>query len=241
MNDGAPLTILVADDNPSARTQIVEILKDVGHETVDVSDGNEAQSALDALRFDLAVLDHDMPGKGGADLARALAGQVPVIGLSSSGVPKSQWDGAGIVGWLQKPIDARLLIRAVQDAISADRPDTRSEAPVDLVHLASYTAGDRELEAELAELFRASCERYFTEMAGCNDDRLWKDAAHGLKGASRGIGANEVARLAAYAETLLGDAMAARRRDVLEQMRQAAIEVSDYFRQHLENEEPPVS
>lgn len=234
MSGDGVLTILVADDNPSTRAQIVEILKDVGHDTVDVADGTEAQSALGALQFDLAVLDHDMPGPSGADLARTHAGRLPVIGLSSAGEPESQWHGTGIAGWLQKPIDARRLVRAVQNALRDDATDSAPEAPVDLAHLATYTAGDRGLEAELADLFRASCERYFTEMADAADDRVWKDAAHGLKGASRGIGANEVARLAAYAETLLGEAMAARRRDVLDQMRQAAGEVSDYFRRHLD-------
>jgi len=39
-------------------------------------------------------------------------------------------------------------------------------------------------------------------LGGAGDMKTWKDAAHTLKGASRGIGANEVGRLAEAAEGL---------------------------------------
>jgi len=71
-------------------------------------------------------------------------------------------------------------------------------------------------------------------MASSTDDRVWKNAAHGLKGAARGIGANEMGRLAAFAETLLGDAMAGRRAETLKMMRAEADRVSDFFNDWFE-------
>lgn len=226
-------TVLVADDNPTARAQIVAILSEIGHEAVPVADGDEARSALSALSFDLAVLDRDMPGVTGDELARECKGVPPVIGLSSAGVSESEWAGSGIVAWLQKPVDARALVLAMQNAMDAGVSAARQQDPVDRVHLATYTAGDRSLEMELAELFRASCDRYFAEMANASDDRVWKNAAHGLKGASRGIGANEVGRLSAFAETLMGDAMAGRRAETLQQLRIEAERVSEFFASYL--------
>ncbi len=107
-----------------------------------------------------------------------------------------------------------------------------SEA-VDLAHLATYTAGDAALERELAGLFRVSTDRYLTQMRTQIDDQGWKDAAHGLKGAARGIGANDVARLAAYAEKLQGDAVRARRKSVLPEIEQAVDQAHACLERHL--------
>jgi CheY-like chemotaxis protein/HPt (histidine-containing phosphotransfer) domain-containing protein len=233
MSDGTAWTILVADDNPTARAQIVAILSEVGHDVVAVENGEEARSALSALSFDLAVLDHDMPGARGDELARETGGSPPVIGLSSAGATDAEWAGVGIAGWLQKPVDAGGLAAAVQKAMAADKSEDRKGDPVDRAHLATYTAGDPGLESELAELFRASCERYFSEMSDATEDRVWKNAAHGLKGAARGIGANEVGRLAAFAETLLGDAMLGRRAETLRLLREEADRVSGFFDSYL--------
>ncbi len=89
------------------------------------------------------------------------------------------------------------------------------------------------LETELAELVGASCARYFEEMAKARDDRVWQDAAHGMKGAARGIGANEVGRLAGFAEKLVGQAQASRRAETLTQLRAAAERVNVFFTEHL--------
>ncbi|WP_417513011.1 response regulator [Minwuia sp.] len=235
MSDPASLTVLVADDNPAARAQIVAILNDIGHEAVPVDNGTEAISALSALSFDLAILDFQMPGAGGDEVARQAGGTMRLIGLSSSGADRSEWGDAPVHGWLAKPVDARalaLMIRSVMDDEAAG--DGESEEPVDLAHLATYTAGERGLEGELAALFSASCERYFDEMAGATDDRSWREAAHGLKGAARGIGANELGRLAAFAETLVGGHASNRRRaETLQQMRTAAERVRQFFAEHL--------
>jgi CheY-like chemotaxis protein len=235
MTDHRIWTILVADDNPTARAQVVTILTEIGHEAVPVSNGEEARSALSALSFDMAVLDRDMPDVTGDELARECDGAPPVIGLSSAGVGEEEWEGSGIVGWLQKPVDARALAVAIQKAMEGGGVAAKGEDPVDRVHLATYTAGDPGLEMELADLFRLSCDRYFKEMSGAPDDRAWTNAAHGLKGAAKGIGANEVGRLAAFAETLLGDAMAARRTETLQKLRIESERVSMFFASYLGN------
>jgi HPt (histidine-containing phosphotransfer) domain-containing protein len=72
--------------------------------------------------------------------------------------------------------------------------------PVDLVHLRRFTLGDADLERELAALFRDSCTTYVGAMAVAADDRAWSEAAHGLKGAARSIGALHLGDLAEQAE-----------------------------------------
>ena len=74
-------------------------------------------------------------------------------------------------------------------------PDDR---PIDLVHLARTTLGDRSLEREVLELFERQSTlliaRMRTQPAGL------VMLAHTLKGSARGIGAWRVARAAAALE-----------------------------------------
>ena len=68
--------------------------------------------------------------------------------------------------------------------------------PIDLVHLAHQTLGDRDLETELLGLFRRQAgqivERLSADLPG--DSIPWRaDLAHTLKGSARAIGATRVA------------------------------------------------
>ena len=68
--------------------------------------------------------------------------------------------------------------------------------PIDLIHLARQTLGDRDLETELLGLFRRQAgqivERLAAEAPG--DSIPWRaDLAHTLKGSARAIGATRVA------------------------------------------------
>ena len=80
-----------------------------------------------------------------------------------------------------------------------------SRSAVDLGHLARYTGGDEEINAEILRLF----DLQISEMVGrlqaildsC-DTKSWKEITHTLKGAARGIGAFDMADAAAFAEPI---------------------------------------
>ena len=76
--------------------------------------------------------------------------------------------------------------------------------PVDLVHLARYTLGNRSLEREVLGLFHTQSEIYLQRLKQADKDKDWVDAAHTIKGSARGIGAWPVARSAEAAEALSG-------------------------------------
>lgn len=74
-------------------------------------------------------------------------------------------------------------------------------APVfDRGHLAQYTSGDAALEAELFGLLKEQAERCLAAMSAAREPSAWRAAAHTLKGASRGVGAFELAEACARAE-----------------------------------------
>src|ERR687886_1387095 len=87
------------------------------------------------------------------------------------------------------------------EAVSAGRrPVPSTERPVDLVHLARQTLGDRALEREVLQLFLRHSESCVARLREAADAAARTAAAHSLKGSARGIGAWRVARAAECAE-----------------------------------------
>jgi len=79
-----------------------------------------------------------------------------------------------------------------------------SEIIFDMQHVRSFTLGDDELEAEVLSIFTSEMPGYLdvlrqVDLAG------WADAAHKVKGAARGIGAWNLADLAADCEEMPTD------------------------------------
>ena len=71
---------------------------------------------------------------------------------------------------------------------------------IDFNHLDAYTAGDHDLIREVLRLFRTQVAQLIGILAEANDPKTWKDTAHGIKGAARGIGAWQAAETAATVE-----------------------------------------
>lgn len=86
----------------------------------------------------------------------------------------------------------------------ARRPERR---PVDLVHLARQTFGNRALEREVLELFLTHIPRSVARLHAASTDQAWRDAAHAITGSARAIGAWSVAEVSAGAERLSGAAL----------------------------------
>lgn len=77
----------------------------------------------------------------------------------------------------------------------------RSVAPVDLVHLARHTLGNRDLEQEVLRLFTCQSQMLMDRLKESADDGQRSETAHTLKGSARGIGAWRVAELAEKVES----------------------------------------
>ncbi|MBV8849297.1 MAG: Hpt domain-containing protein [Methylobacteriaceae bacterium] len=95
-----------------------------------------------------------------------------------------------------------MLLRPVSPApaASAREPAREGPCPIDLIHLARQTHGDRDLEIELLGLFRRQAVQIIERLSGdlrsnlAGDDIPWRaDLAHTLKGSARAIGATRVA------------------------------------------------
>jgi HPt (histidine-containing phosphotransfer) domain-containing protein len=74
---------------------------------------------------------------------------------------------------------------------------------IDLEHLARYTGGEKGLNGEILRLFDGQIASMVAELNGLlasRDSKRWREIAHTIKGAARGVGAFEMGEAAAKAE-----------------------------------------
>jgi two-component system sensor histidine kinase RpfC len=135
--------VLVADDNPTNREVIGKILERGGHLPTVVADGTDALDRLERERYDVVVLDRNMPGLGGIETLQALRlmtrgrERIPAIMLSADATAEAKKEAfeAGADAFLAKPVEARRLLDEVDAATAGAAPSARgghSEAPVAL-------------------------------------------------------------------------------------------------------------
>jgi len=81
---------------------------------------------------------------------------------------------------------------------------------INFAHLDAYTAGDPGLTEEVLALFEEQASLWMRLLTAEAPADSWRDAAHTLKGAALGIGAEALARVCGVAEQQSGTTGAAR-------------------------------
>ena len=122
------LRVLVVDDNETIRRILDKQLTAWGMQPTIAIDGFDARRKLEAgAVFDLAVLDLQMPGMDGRELARWIRGHepnatIPMVLLSSLGVRERHADVGLFSEHLLKPIKPQALFDALQQTLGAPQP-----------------------------------------------------------------------------------------------------------------------
>src|ERR1700733_14940212 len=113
------MRVLVAEDHDRLARAIAAGLRRYGL-TVDVSlDGDDALARLGTNRYDVVVLDRDLPGTHGDEVCRALAAERPesrVLMLTAARSVQDRVEGLslGADDYLPKPFDFAELVARVQ-------------------------------------------------------------------------------------------------------------------------------
>jgi signal transduction histidine kinase/CheY-like chemotaxis protein/ligand-binding sensor domain-containing protein len=123
---GKLLRILVAEDNLVNQKVITKLLEKRGHEVLVVENGREALDALESSRFDLVLMDVQMPVLDGLETVRLLRGKETgkpfhqrVIALTAHAMTGDvdRCVAAGMDGHLSKPIRPQELDLTLQEAL----------------------------------------------------------------------------------------------------------------------------
>ena len=122
------LSILVAEDNRTNQKVITRLLEHAGHEVQIASNGQGAVDALDEGRFDIVLMDINMPDMDGIETVKLLRfihpaeSLPPIVALSADATPETQaaCREIGFSGYLLKPIDTNALLRKLDELTGGD-------------------------------------------------------------------------------------------------------------------------
>ena len=174
MDEQAPLKLLIADDEPLAAERLQLMLaKCSGIDLVGTaSDGEGAVRMAEALGPDLLLLDIEMPGLDGIDVARALAGRRPspavvfITAFDQFAVAAFEVEA---VDYLMKPVNPDRLQKALDRA--RDHLERRQISPQPRPgepsrHLEEFWASDLSGLVRIAsrDVDRVSAERDYMRL-----------------------------------------------------------------------------
>jgi signal transduction histidine kinase/ligand-binding sensor domain-containing protein/ActR/RegA family two-component response regulator len=110
--------ILVVEDDALVGEVVCALLENLGHRPRRAAHGLDALSAVAADAFDLVLMDLDLPGLDGFELARLLRAQgiaTPIVALTAraDADAEARARGAGMVGFARKPVTGEMLAAIV--------------------------------------------------------------------------------------------------------------------------------
>jgi PAS domain S-box-containing protein len=213
------LQILVAEDNVVNQRVVLRMLEKLGHMVTLVGNGREALAAVTRTRFDLVLMDVQMPEMDGLEATRALreqeaagGGHLRVVAMTAHAMKgdRERCLAAGMDDYLAKPLHQEDLVRVLASgAVAAPAVEGLTPGGVpphfNRALALQQLGGDETLLAEVVGLFLLDSPRLLSEirsgLAEGNATRL-RRGAHALKGTLGYLGATEVAALAQRLEAL---------------------------------------
>lgn len=134
--------VLIVDDDALLREYLAEVLQHAGYDTLAAGTSAQALRVVEQRGDDLALvlLDIEMPGMSGLDLAQLLREGTPVpflfLTASDDAASARTAADAGAVGYVVKPIDAARLLPAFEAALARGDDIRRLRRSEESLHLA---------------------------------------------------------------------------------------------------------
>jgi signal transduction histidine kinase/CheY-like chemotaxis protein/HPt (histidine-containing phosphotransfer) domain-containing protein len=217
----APLRVLLAEDNAVNQMLATRLLLKRGHAVVVAGDGEAAVAAALRERFDVILMDVQMPRLSGIDAARRIrdaerggAGRVPIIALTAH-ASKSDADAclaAGMDAHVTKPVHAADLFAAIARVTQLPAPAAAAPAvsgpPADFLDVPAImrdVEDDEELLRELCALSRREGPGMLADVraaVAAGDAAAVHKAAHRIKGSIGVFHADRAFRAAAEIERM---------------------------------------
>jgi len=214
----AGLSILVAEDNKTNQLVISKILERDGHTPLIVNNGQEALDLLENSRFDLIIMDMQMPVMGGIEAAKIYNfsencdDTAPIIILTANATIEAanECRDANIDAYLTKPIDIDKLRDAINkfgysgksnecsqetsNDVKLIPQDNQASPVLDSQTLSDLTAlsDDCDFVPSLISNFIADTHKQLIEMETAISSKqysLFRELAHAMKGSSGSVGA----------------------------------------------------
>jgi PAS domain S-box-containing protein len=201
------LRVLLADDNPTNRKLVELLLEQQRHRVTTVANGREAVDRASTQRFDLVLMDVQMPEMDGFQATAAIRERergtgvhTPIIAMTAHAMAgdRERCLGAGMDAYLSKPLRPDDLVAtiarfspstaaptAAPRAATAER--ARRAATIDEETLLADFGHNRKVLIEVIGVFLTDAPTYLDRIraaAGALDNGAIAAAAHALKGSA---------------------------------------------------------
>ena len=224
--------ILVAEDNIINQILAEDLLTQAGFEVVIAENGKKAVELVEAVKFDLILMDLQMPEMDGFEATRIILetqpGQhPPIIAMTANALTRDRERciGAGMVDHIAKPIDPDVLfdtlLKWIPDGDAGPNSIESNSIESNTTDDAFVCLAGIDIDAGLArmngsqELYTTVLKQFFQDHStddqiiaraiSQNDIPLAQRTAHTLKGVSGGIGAKALHDSAQNVETAIKD------------------------------------
>jgi PAS domain S-box-containing protein len=207
-----PLRILVAEDTAVNQKFILRLLDRWGHTAVLAEDGRQAVAQVLKEKFDIVLMDVQMPEMDGLEATEAIrrneAGsgrRTPIIAMTAHAVKgdRERCLAAGMDDYISKPLDAELLKQIIKRLTATHEPAVEA-AGGELPGFLKAFEDDWSFFAEVVEVFFTDYPRQLDSLrasAERGDAAAFRRAAHSLKGVLRNFQAEIAAEKALHLET----------------------------------------
>jgi signal transduction histidine kinase/CheY-like chemotaxis protein len=120
-----PLHILLAEDNPVNQKVVLRLLERRGHSVVVVESGVRALERIAADRFDLVLMDVQMPEMDGVEATAVIrkreltsGGHLPILAMTAHAMSgdRERFIRAGMDSYISKPVTPAELYAAIESA-----------------------------------------------------------------------------------------------------------------------------
>ncbi|MBV8774013.1 MAG: response regulator [Deltaproteobacteria bacterium] len=242
-----PLHILLAEDNAVNQRLALKLLEKRGHTAVVAANGKEALAAYRAEKFDLLLIDVQMPEMDGfavtravrkleADAAsapaerRAAPSHIPIVAMTAHAMKgdRERCLEAGMDSYISKPLNPERLYEVIESVAqtSAEANDMapeadQTEAVFDREALLRRVADDQELLQEIVELFLAEAPELMQAIRESVERGVpssLERSAHALKGSVANFGAKSAYEVALKLEHMGHDGDLTRVREMLAEL-----------------------
>lgn len=252
-----PIKILLAEDNPINQKLAVTLLKKKNFDVHAVGDGKEAVEALEADRYDVVLMDVQMPEMDGFAATKAIREKEtgtgkhqPIIAMTAHAMrgDKEKCFEMGMDDYVSKPMKAKELYEAISRMLVLEKgqesmentttPTGKSPVPLkekpllDLTNVMDALDGDKELLKELTHDFVATLEQQIIELeevVHSQDPQAIMAQAHSLKGAVGNFGAKESYDLAYQLESMGRNRDLGNSRETFVKLKEELIKLEHYF------------
>lgn len=254
------IRILVAEDNVVNQKVALRILEKLGYRADAVANGQEAVSALEAIPYDLVLMDVQMPDMNGFEATRlirdpespVLRHDIPIVAMTAHALKgdRERCLAAGMNDYLSKPVTALALNDVLDRQLAADPAASRLIVPeadplkTGLVHIQRIQAiadGDPAFEQDLIESFLSHTETYLKALESAVHEGTGEEVAywaHTIKGSSANAGARGMQEIACRIEQIGSEGIPGQHIECLSELRSEFERVRRYFKAYLEARGP---